>query len=194
MSTILFNSHQSKAYKTEQWRHIFSQWYCSGKPFIGMNAIHDLSQFILKDDWEKLVLNVQFWLREQWMMYIKALVLAKGEHRDINLDIAKKIIATNDPNIIKQLGRTVKGYDDKIWDECKFKIVVNGNYLEFSQNKEMREILINTGNRNLAECSYKDRIWGVGYNITDAAKTPENKWGLNLLGKAIVEARQHLIQ
>lgn len=192
MSTIFFNSHRSVAYNTESWRHIFSQWYCSGEGFIGNDSIHDLSPFILKDDWDNLVLNIQFQLREQWMMYIKALVFAKDEHRDANLNIANQIIKTINPNVIKALGRTVKGYNDKIWDECKFKIVVNGNHLEFSQNKEMKKILMATGNRKFAEASYKDSIWGIGYNITDAAKTPESKWGSNLLGKAIMEARQHL--
>ena len=187
MSIIFFNSHQSKSYKLEPWRHIFSQWYCSGKAFIGKKSIYDLSNFILDDDWNNLVLNKQFWLREQWMMYIKALIFAKGEYREINLNIAKQIIETNNPETIKALGRTVIGYSDLIWDQCKFQIVVNGNHLE-----EMKDILLATGNRRLCESSHKDRIWGIGFNEKDAQKTDQSKWGQSLLGNAIMEARHHL--
>jgi len=194
MSTIFFNSHQSKSYKNESWRHIFSQWYCSGQPFIGKSAIYDLSDFILKDDWDDLILNKQFWVREQWMMYLKALIFAKDEYRTENLGIADQIIKTNDPAIIKALGRTVKGYSDNVWDNCKFKVVVNGNYLEFTQNKEMRDILMNTGDRRIFEAAPKDSVWGIGLNETNAKKTDESKWGQNLLGKSIMEVRTYLQQ
>lgn len=194
MSTIFFSSHRAKSYKNEQWRHIFSQWYCSSQPFIGKEAIYDLSDFILKDDWDNLIINKQFWLREQWMMYLKALVFAKNEHRTENLTTSNQIIQTNDPAIIKALGRTIKGYDDNIWNDCRFKVVVNGNYLEFTQNKEMKDILMGTCNRQIVESAPKDAIWGIGFNESDARKTDESKWGLNLLGKSIMEVRTYLQQ
>jgi ribA/ribD-fused uncharacterized protein len=194
MATIFFNSHRAGAYKTDSWRHIFSQWYISGTPFVGRTMPHDISEYISIADLQTLVMNQSFRLREQFMMYMKALVFAKGEHRDGNLNIAKQIMETNDAVLIKALGRKVTGYDENTWTNCRFKIVVNGNYLEFTQNKQMKDILLATGNREIAEASPKDRIWGIGFNIGDAQRTPKDKWGTNLLGKAIMEVRTLLKQ
>lgn len=191
--TVYFWSHQEKSYKTEKWRNIFSQWYHSKKGFIGRNAIYDLSSYITQNDWNILVLNTKFELREQWMMYLKALVFAKDDYRDDNLAIAKSIIETSDPAIIKRLGRIIKGFNEDIWNKCKFEIVVNGNYLEFSQNKEMKNILLGTGTREIVEASPKDFIWGIGFNENNAKNVDKSKWGLNLLGKALMQVRSKLI-
>jgi len=192
MSTIFFNSHRSTAYKTESWRHIFSQWYNSGQPFIGKprNEIpHDLSEYLTDADWNNHITNKQFSLREQFMMYMKAIIFAKNDNKYENLKIAEYILNTNDPKTIKDYGRKVLGYDETIWNACRFKVVVNGNYLEFTQNKEMLKILLNTNNRELVEASPKDRIWGIGFNVGDGPKTSRDKWGQNLLGKSIMETR-----
>ena len=42
---------------------------------------------------------------------------------------------SNKPNVIKSLGRKVVGFDYKLWNLWKYKIVVNGNYLQFTQNE-----------------------------------------------------------
>jgi ribA/ribD-fused uncharacterized protein len=192
MSTILFSSHLEIKYKNEPWRHIFSQWYCSGKTFIGKDAIYDLTEIINEDDWTIYVIDINFSLREQWMMYLKSLIFAKNEHRNINLIIGKKILSTNNLGVIKKLGKNIKGFNQDIWDKYKFKILVNGNYLEFTQNKEMKKILLNTNNREIVDASSIDNIWDTGLSENDAINTPKSKWGENLLGKAIMEVRQHL--
>ena len=195
MSAIFFNSHRAVTYKTETWRHIFSQWYTSGIGFIGqpMNELpYDLSEYILQDDWDNLVVNKQFYLREQFMMYIKAIIFAKDVHRNDNLKTAQLILNNLNPKTIKEYGRKVLGYDETIWGACRFKVVVNGNYLEFTQNKEMQKILLDTGDRELVEASPKDRIWGIGFNVGEGPKTSKTKWGQNLLGKSIMEARDFI--
>ncbi len=63
---------------------------------------------------------------EQYMMHIKALTFS-------DLDIANKIMNTDDVNIIKSLGRSVSHYDDSIWSEIR-------------------------GDSLLAECAVKDTI------------------------------------
>jgi len=192
MTTIYFCSHQEKQYYTESYRHIFSQWYNSGTQFVGKEALYDLSQFLQDGDYENLILDKKFDLREQWMMYMKALIFANGKHREINLEIANKIMLSTSPFAIKQLGRSIKGYSDEIWDQCKYEVVVNGNYLEFSQNNKMKDILMKTGKRELVEASQKDKIWGIGMYESEAKKTPKHLWGTNLLGKAIMETRDNL--
>ena len=189
---ILFCSHRQVAYETESWRHIFSQWYNSGEGFIGNNAVYDLSDVIQEDDWNNMILNKKFMLREQWMMYLKAIVFAKNEHRAKNLETAEKIMKLTNPGTIKKLGRVIEGYDEETWNECKYKIVVNGNYLEFTQNDKMKKILLDTGNREIAEASHYDAIWGIGLDEKTALVTDRSKWGSNLLGKAIMEVRGNI--
>ncbi|KAJ1334061.1 NADAR domain-containing protein [Microdochium nivale] len=52
-----------------------------------------------------------------------------------------------------------------------------------------REVLLQTGSKELVEASPYDKIWGVGFG---AAKAGVNKgrWGLNLLGKCLMAVRE----
>ena len=52
--------------------------------------------------------SISFTSMEQFMMYRKALCF----HDQV---IAKQILATDDVARIKELGRLVSGYDDRIW-------------------------------------------------------------------------------
>lgn len=65
-----------------------------------------------------------------------------------------------------------------------------GNYLKFTQNESLRKRLLETGDRELAEASSFDRVWGIGYSAGEAAKAPRDSWGQNLLGKALVRVRE----
>ena len=72
---------------------------------------------------------------------------------------------------------------------------VNGNYLQFSQDTEMKAILLNTKDREIVEAAWYDKIWGIGYNEANARKVGKKVWeenGLNLLGKALMEVRNKL--
>jgi ribA/ribD-fused uncharacterized protein len=48
-----------------------------------------------------------------------------------------------------------------------------------------------TGDRELVEASPEDRIWGIGFTEKDAKENGE-RWGQNLLGKALVEVRRRI--
>lgn len=193
MSTIFFSSHQAKAYSNESWRCVFSQWYIAEKPFIGSTGIYDIPETeICEEDWNKYVEGKKFHLREQFMMLMKALLFAKDDNRIFNLDIANKIMLSNNAGVIKAYGRQIKGFTNIYWDEWKYKFVVNGNYLQFSQDEKMKKILLETGNREIVEASQTDNIWGIGYNQCDAVKVDKSKWGQNLLGKSIMDVRDFL--
>ncbi|KAI1174670.1 hypothetical protein F4777DRAFT_553029 [Nemania sp. FL0916] len=57
------------------------------------------------------------------------------------------------------------------------------------KGKSFREVLLATGDRELVEASPMDRIWGVGFGAQNAPANRE-KWGLNLLGKCLMEVRE----
>ena len=124
---------------------------------------------------------------EHYMMSEKAKLFGDAE-------IALKIIAANNPGEAKKLGRLVKNYNEEIWLQHRFDIVVKANTLKFSQNDELKEFLLNTGSKILVEASPVDNIWGIGLASDNPSIENPNLWkGLNLLGYALMEVRERLV-
>ncbi|CAI7592786.1 unnamed protein product [Penicillium manginii] len=126
---------------------------------------------------------------EQYMMHRKALLFA-GPSDEITQEIGAGWEIH--PRELRTLGRKIPNFSDEVWKENRFAIVVEGSYLKFSQNEELRQKLLETGDRELVEASPRDRIWGVGFGAKNAGAR-RHKWGLNLLGKALMEARERLV-
>jgi predicted NAD-dependent protein-ADP-ribosyltransferase YbiA (DUF1768 family) len=117
--------------------------------------------------------------------------------------------ATTDPKTHKALGRKVKGFDGKVWDQNKLGIVEEGNYWKFSKSEDaenLKLLLLSTGEREIVEVSLifvlylvadsvqaspLDRIWGIGFGKENAEKN-RHKWGQNLLGIALMNVRRRL--
>ena len=96
---------------------------------------------------------------------------------------------------LKALGRKVSGFDQHIWDERKFDIVVAGNLLKFRQNMTCQRFLIRTADKILVEASPYDRIWGIGLSEEDARLMDPSEWpGQNLLGKALMLVRERIFK
>lgn len=110
-----------------------------------------------------------------------------------NIKLKQKILESTDPAIIKKLGRQVKNFDQKIWDQNKFYIMIDILKLKFYQNQELKTLLLSTGDSILVEASSYDNIWGIGLNEYDAKRTNMNDWpGENLLGKALMSVRDFI--
>ncbi|KAH9477865.1 N-glycosidase [Psilocybe cubensis] len=90
---------------------------------------------------------------------------------------------------VKGLGRKVQGFDEETWVAAREKIVLEGNLLKFQQNPEIKEKLMATGSKHIVEASPRDRIWGIGFGEKNAMGQKE-RWGLNLLGKALEKTRK----
>ncbi len=128
----------------------------------------------------------QYNCAEQYMMAQKANVFGDKE-------VMRQILAETDQMTIKKLGRLVKNYDDGIWTEKRFQIVVEGNLAKFSQNDNLRNFLLNTDDKILVEASPKDTIWGIGFDEFAPEVTNPSLWnGENLLGFALMEIRDRL--
>lgn len=121
-------------------------------------------------------------------MYQKAIVF-KDEA------IAAKILETRIPKEQKALGRQVSNFDHNVWLEHRERIVQDGSYYKFAhsllEDEDLKEKLLSTGDKELCEASPLDRIWGIGYREENAPDMRE-EWGLNLLGKAIMHARERI--
>lgn len=123
---------------------------------------------------------------EQFMMEQKAELFGDKE-------IQQQILESQDPKQIKALGRKVRGFDQELWDKAKYSIVLNGNWCKFSQNRDLRDFLLSTGDRVLAEASPYDAIWGIRLSEGSADAQEPLKWqGENLLGFALMEVRDEL--
>jgi len=131
------------------------------------------------------------------MMYRKALTFNDKE-------IAHEIMRNSSPWKCKALGKAVKGFDEKVWDRHKVEVVEEGSYYKFTRGtgeeaEDLRKKFLGTGDRELVEASPFDRIWGIGFS-TDRAKqgrkagAGRERWGQNLLGKALVAARTRIRQ
>lgn len=133
-----------------------------------------------------IVNNVSFSSVEQYMMYQKAVCFKDNV-------IAGEIMNTNDVAVIKSLGRAVHDYDDGIWSDIREKVVYDGLSAKFSQNKDLKGLLLNTGDCILAECAVRDQIWGIGLSMNDPARLDMTKWrGRNLLGYTLMKVRENI--
>lgn len=123
---------------------------------------------------------------EQFMMHGKAKLFGDAE-------IAAKILAADHPKQHKALGRKVRDFDDVTWRGAREAIVAAGSRAKFTQNAELRALLLATAGTMLVEASPYDRIWGIGLAATDARAQDPKQWrGQNLLGKILTALRDEL--
>ncbi|KAK3336226.1 protein T24A6.7 [Cercophora scortea] len=148
---------------------------------------------------------------EHYMMYQKALLFN-------DTVTAAEILAAETPREVKALGRAVTPFSVPLWDTHRTRIVREGTYLKFTschatipQNSgeepisngdsassgertvSLRTLLLGTGRRELVEASPFDRVWGIGCAAAVAPRRRQH-WGMNLLGKVIMEVRGLLEQ
>lgn len=154
-----------------------SQW--SADPIIEAQLPNDLQITVIP-----IPIGTIFPTAEHRMMYGKAILF--GDE-----DKANEILHAQTPNEVRKLGRQISGFDQTLWDTYSDKLVEASNYLKFTQCQELRDFLIDTGTDILVEAASYDRIWGVGYDASNAYQNRAN-WGLNKLGNALMRVRDRL--
>ena len=123
---------------------------------------------------------------EHWMMAGKARLF--GDPAGLTA-----VLAAASPGAAKAAGRLVRGFDEERWRSARYELVVAGNLAKFSQNQVLNDFLRRTGRKVLVEASPFDRIWGVGMAASNPAVQKASTWrGLNLLGFALMDVRDHL--
>ena len=64
---------------------------------------------------------------------------------------------------------------------------------KFEQNKDILQVLLDTQDNVLAECSLMDKKWGIGVAIDNPDCSDPSKWnGKNYLGRILMEVRDEL--
>ena len=124
---------------------------------------------------------------EQYMMHQKALLFEDNE-------IAELIMKETNPREQKKYGRMIKNFDKSVWDKNCLAIVYEGNLAKFSQNADLKEHMLSTGNKIFVEASPLDNIWGIGMAEDAMGIEDPSFWmGLNLLGQALTLVKQQLL-
>ncbi len=130
--------------------------------------------------------EISFTSSDQYMMLHKALAFE-------DLETAKLIMKTNNVREQKRLGRSVRGFNEKYWDEIRVWIVYQGNKNKFAQNERLLSELIKTKGKTLVEASPDDNIWGIGLLKSDPKARKRETWqGSNYLGDILTYLRMEL--
>ena len=89
-----------------------------------------MSKTIFSQWWEKefSVNGIIYPTVEHLMMAEKARLFKDNE-------VLEEILKAKTPAEAKKLSRKVKNFDEQIWKENSFKIVVEGNYYKFSDSQ-----------------------------------------------------------
>jgi len=123
---------------------------------------------------------------EQFMMAQKAIYF-----RD--MEVYDQIMKSDSPKEQKALGRKVKDFNKDKWEKVARLIVYKGNYAKFTQYPHLRDKLIETGDKIMAEVNPYDRIWGIGLSGDDERALDIDTWrGTNWLGEEIMKVRKIL--
>lgn len=107
-----------------------------------------------------------------------------------NTDMLDKIATSEKPP--KKLGRQIANFDESEWESFRYGVMKRALLLKFSQNRQLRDCLLRTGNKELFEAAALDKIWGIGFGPAEAVTVPREEYGLNLLGRCLMEVRDEL--
>ncbi len=130
--------------------------------------------------------DIRYKTAEHFMMAEKARLF---EDKDALSDI----LACATPREAKALGRKVRGFDEQVWHERRFAIVMQANRAKFTQNEGFKKRLLSTAPKVLVEASPRDRIWGIGMGQSNIDAHNPHKWrGRNLLGFALTRVRDEI--
>lgn len=105
------------------------------------------------------------------------------------------ILNSETPKEAKKYGRLVKNFDANKWTEVCFDKMYEACYAKFSQNSELKELLLSSDfeGKGFVEGSPYDAIWGVKMVWRNPDIDNEENWQCqNLLGKVLNKVREDL--
>ena len=117
---------------------------------------------------------------QQYIAHQKALMFKDKETGD-------KILETTEPDEITRI--SVKGFNREKWEQHDEEIFVDAAIYKFSQNEQLKGLLLNTGLIHLG-CMSRNLIYGTGLVIDSEEALNKRRWkGENRHGTALMEAR-----
>jgi len=98
---------------------------------------------------------------EQYFMYYKCKTFDPN-----NNILLEAILKETSPAKIKKYGREVINFNDTIWKEKRYNIMLGALMLKFNQNEIIKQKLIETKDKVLYEASKYDKIWAFKIRVT----------------------------
>ena len=92
------------------------------------------------------------------------------------------VFKANSPSIAARIGRDRKRPLRKDWESVKDDVMHRVVKAKVLQHKEIKELLLSTGNEEIIEHTKNDRYWGDGGDGR----------GKNMLGKTLMRVREEL--
>mmetsp|Transcript_12562 Transcript_12562/g.21148 ORF Transcript_12562/g.21148 Transcript_12562/m.21148 type:complete len:124 (-) Transcript_12562:51-422(-) len=113
-----------------------------------------------------------------------------------DLEGFNKILNERDPKQMKKLGRQVKNFDKSVYIENILSIVAEICFQKFKKVPGLKQLLLETGEKVIAEAAPRDRLWGIGMGKSNEVASRPWVWvekgRLNLLGYGLMLARLRL--
>lgn len=120
-------------------------------------------------------------------LFLKDKIWKTSEHyfqaqKFAGTEFEEKVRLAPTPMEAAKLGRNRKFPFRKDWEEVKDEIMRDALRAKFTQNKELKQILIETGDSHLVEHTANDSYWADGGDGS----------GKNMLGILLMELREEL--
>ena len=102
----------------------------------------------------------------------------------------RRILNSTDALSCKESARDIKGFNKEDWDSRAEELCYEGIKQKFEQNRHLKEVLVDTGNKTLAE-SCLDIVWGTGKTLSDPDCLTPSEWngGVGILGRILMKVR-----
>ena len=129
--------------------------------------------------------NQRYFCNEQYIQSKKAQMFNDDDADD-------KIMRSTNPYEIKKIGGFVKNFIRQKWEQEAKRIASEACMCKFSQNLDLLDILLETGQKKIGEAS-KDPLWGIGKSLEDPGVLDCTNWpGENILGNVLMYVREQL--
>ncbi len=130
--------------------------------------------------------GIHFTSAEQYIMFRKCVIFGDRASADA-------VLATDDPAEQQAIAQNAKGYLDKVWAGMRQTVAMHGLLAKFTQNQDLKQKLLDTGDAYLVECAHQDIIWTCGSRLHEKERFDTSLWrGQNILGFALMEVRSVL--
>ena len=107
-----------------------------------------------------------------------------------DMDIATKIMLSNNPVHQKSLGKKISNFQLDVWRKAVPEVLIKGLQAKFTQDEICKNFLLATGQRDIGEANPSDSFFGIGMGLRHPDAWDKSKWENNLLGKCLMEVRE----
>jgi len=142
------------------------------------------NKLLFYHEWEEYGELSNYYVRD---MIVDGVTWASNEHyyqsqKTLDPQYAQLIHDAPTPDDAKNLGNAPECVYRPDWDTWKIIAMRKGLFAKFTQNEDLKKLLLDTGDKELHENSMRDYYWGVGADGT----------GLTMLGKLLMALREEL--